>query len=492
MDERVTLIASGTPGLDEVLGGGLRRGCLYFVEGDTGTGKTTLGFQFLREGVRQGERALVVSFSETIGELATAAASHGWTLDGIHVRDLTDKVGEGGAPVLFHLSETTLDERVGHLLEAVDEVRPERMVLDTLSALRTLSDRPGYLRRHLEMIQRRVHQLDCTLLVVDELFGEQMLHPRSLAWGIIRLEQCIGDYGPQRRRLYVPKLRGQPFLGGYHDVRIRTGGVEVFPSPRTVPIQSSFEPQVLSTGLESLDALLGGGLLQGTSTALLGPPGSGKSTLVSQLTTALVARGEPAAVFLFDESVETFCLRAKGQGLDIGPRLDTGALRLTRVDPAECSPGEFAHGLRRLVDEGGVRFVAIDSLNGYLHAMPDEEFMHLHVHDLMNYLGARGVITLVTMTQPGPLTTGERMSVDLSYLADTVILQRYFEAHGAIQSAISVMKKRYGDHEHTIREYRIGPGGLVLGEPITRFPGVLTGVPEYVDEQSSPDMSGQP
>ncbi len=483
MDEKTTLISSGTPGLDEVLGGGLRRGCLYFVEGDSGTGKTTLGLQFLLEGLHRGERALVVSLSETAGELATAAASHGWTLDGIHVRDLTGKVDDGGAPVLFHLSETTLDERVGHLLEALDEVRPERMVLDTLSALRSLSDRSGNLRRQLEIIQRRAHQLDCTLLVVDELFGEQMLHPRSLAWGILRLEQCIGDYGPQRRRLYVPKLRGQPYLGGYHDVRICTGGVEVFPSLRSVPLQSGFKHQAVSTGLEPLDGLLGGGLHRGTSTALLGPPGSGKSTLVSQLAIALAGRRERGAVFLFDESVEIFRLRTKGQGLDLDPHLDTGTLRLTRVDPAQCSPGEFAHGLRRLVDDDGVRFVALDSLNGYLHAMPDEQFMHLHVHDLMSYLSARGVITLVTMTQPGPFNTGERLSVDLSYLADTVLLQRYFEAHGAIHAAISVMKKRYGDHEHTIREYHIGPRGLMLGKPLTRFRGVLTGVPEYLEEQ---------
>jgi circadian clock protein KaiC len=485
VDDSMTFITSGTPGLDEVLGGGLRRGRLYFVEGESGTGKTTLSLQFLLEGVRRAERTLVVSFSETPGELAIAAASHGWTMDGIHVRHLTGRSNDAGAPLLFHLSETTLDERVNLLLEAVDEVRPERMVLDTLSALRVLSDRSGHLRCHLEMLQRRLSQMDCTLLVVDEVFAEELLHPRSLAWGIIRIEQCVGDYGPQRRRLFVPKLRGQPYLGGYHDVLIRTGGVEVFPSLRMVPLQATPEPQMISTGLDTLDALLGGGLLQGTSTALLGPPGAGKSTLVSQLALALAGRGQRGVMFLFDESVETFRRRAQGQGLDLDHHLETGALHLIRVDAAECSPGHFSHRLRRLVDENGVRFVAIDSLNGYLHAMPDVQFMHLHIHDLMSFLGGRGVVTLVTMTQPGPLTGDEPVSVDLSYLADTVILQRFFEAHGAVHSAISVTKKRYGDHERTIREYRIGPGGLVLGEPLTQFRGVLTGVPEYVSEPFS-------
>lgn len=484
MKNGVTFVSSGVPGLDEVLGNGLRQGFMYFVEGDSGTGKTTLGLQFLREGVRRGERTLVVSLSETTDELVTVAASHGWTLDGIDVRDLTGKEDADGAPVLFHLSETALDERVNQLLESLEELRPQRMVLDTLSALRILSDRPGMLRRHMERVQHRAHQLGCTLLMVDTVFGEELLHPRSLAWGIFRLEQSVCGYGPPRRRLYVPKLRGQAYLGGYHDMRIRVGGIEVFPSLRAIPDQPVLESRTVSTGVEALDILLGGGLLQGTSTALLGPPGTGKSTLVSQLTVALSDAGESGAVFLFDESVDTFLRRAKGQNYDLRPSLDKGVLRLNQVSPAECSPGEFAHRLRLLVEEEGVRFVAIDSLNGYLQAMPEDRYVHTHIHDLLSYLSARGVLTVITMSQPGPLNAGESMSVDLSYLADTVILQRYFEAQGAIHAAISVMKKRYGDHEHTIREYRIGSGGLVLGEPLTRFRGVLTGVPEYVGEQS--------
>jgi len=486
MTEGTTFISSGVPGLDEVLGGGLRPGFLYFLEGDSGTGKTTLALQFLLEGARRGERTLVVSFSETAGELATAAVSHGWTLDGIHVRDLTDGMDKGGAPVLFHLSETTLDERVSELLDAVDEVRPERMVVDTLSALRILSDHPGHLRRQMEMIQHRVRQRDCTLLMVDRVFGEDLLHPRSLAWGIVRLEQIFRQYGPERRRMYVPKLRGQRYLGGYHDMRINTGGVEIFPSLRTAASRSAVESELTSTGLGSLDALLGGGLRAGTSTALLGPPGSGKSTLVSQLAVSLANRNLHGTIFLFDESVETFRVRARCQDLNIDACLDNGTLRVHRVDPAECSPGQFADRLRRLVEKNDLGFLAIDSLNGYLHAMPDEQFMHLHVHDLLNYLAAKGVITLLTMTQPGPFDSGQRIAMDLSYLADTAILQRFFESEGAIRWAISVMKKRYGHHEHTIREYRIGSGGLELGEPLTRFRGVLTGVPEYTGEQSPP------
>jgi circadian clock protein KaiC len=475
-------ISSGVPGLDTVLGGGLRSGRIYFVEGESGTGKTTLALQFVLEGVRRGERSLVVSLSETTTELATAASSHGWSLDGVEMRDLTDTGAGGGAPLLFHLSETALDDRVEALLDAVDKVRPQRMVLDTLSSLRTLSEQPGRLRRHLEMIQRRVDAVGCTLLVVDELFGGDLLHPRSLAWGILRLEQHVGDFGPERRRLFLPKLRGQPYEGGYHDFRIHTGGLEVFPSLRGVQPSADFTREPLSTGIAELDALLGGGLMRGTSTAALGPPGSGKSTLVCQLAMAMAGRGERVAVFLFDESVETFRLRARSQGLDLDRALAGGDLILRRIDPAELSPGELAHTLRRLVEDGGVRFVAVDSLNGYLYAMPDQRFMHLHVHQLLTYLSARGTTTLLTMTQPGPFSGSERVPVDLSYLADTVIAQRFFEAGGSVRLAVSVVKKRYGDHERTIREYRIGAQGLILGEPLSRFRGVLTGVPEYVGD----------
>ena len=473
-------LSTGIPGLDTVLDGGLRPGHLYFVEGESGTGKTTLALQFILEGVRRNERTLVVSFSETAAELRVAAHSHGWSLDGVEIRDLSQTGSGEAAPTLFHLAETALDERIEELLAATERVRPQRLMLDTLSSLRTLTDQPGRLRQHLESLQRRLHEIGCTMLVVDELFGSDLLHPRSLAWGILRLEQQILDYGPARRRLYIPKLRGQTYQGGYHDFQLRTGGLEVFPSLRVTGPLPRPDHALISTGLDSLDALLGGGLNRGTSTAVLGPPGSGKSTLVSQLALTAANRGERVAVFVFDESTETFHQRARGQGIDLDAFADR--LHLQRVDPAELSPGEFAHRLRQMVEEENVRFVGIDSLNGYMYAMPGERLLQAHVHELLTYLSLRGITTVLTLAQASLFGGGTQAPVDLSYLADTVLVQRFFEAGGAIRNAIAVMKKRYGNHERTLREYRIGPNGIVLGEPLTAFRGVLTGVPEYRGE----------
>jgi circadian clock protein KaiC len=473
----VHFVSTGIPGLDTVLDGGLRPGHLYFVEGESGTGKTTLALQFILEGVRRNERTLVVSFSETAAELRIAAHSHGWSLDAVEIRDLSQTGSAGGAPTLFHLAETALDDRIEELLAATERVRPQRLMLDTLSSLRSLTDQPGRLRQHLESLQRRLQEIDCTMLVVDELFGSDLLHPRSLAWGILRLEQQIPEYGPARRRLCVPKLRGQTYQGGYHDFRLRTGGLEIFPSLRLTDPPPPPDHALISTGLDPLDALLGGGLNRGTSTAVLGPPGSGKSTLISQLALTAANRGERIAVFLFDEAVETFRLRARGQGIELDAFADR--LHLQRVDPAELSPGEFAHRLRQMVEEENVRFVGIDSLNGYLSAMPGERLLHAHVHELLTYLSLRGITTVLTLAQASLFGGGTQASVDLSYLADTVLVQRFFEAGGAIRSAIAVMKKRYGNHERTLREYQIGPNGILLGEPLSAFRGVLTGVPEY-------------
>jgi circadian clock protein KaiC len=475
------LITSGVPGLDDILGGGLRPGHLYFVEGTTGTGKTTFGLQFALEGLRRGESVLFVSLAESIDELHTIAASHGWDLAGLGMRDLAEP-GATRSTALFELSEVELDDRVQAMLAEMDALKPQRLVLDTLAALRTLSFQTGQFRRHVELFRNKALALGTTMLVTDELSGSEELHPRSLAWGVFRLEQRVGDYGPPRRRLWLPKLRGQPMRGGCHDVQIVTGGMRVFPRLDSRRIRAGFEPGQVQSGVRELDALLGGGVERGTSLGIIGPPGCGKSTLVCTFALAAAARGERAVVYLFDESVETLKLRARSQGMDLDRPLGSGLLLLRQIDPAEVSPGELAQHLLLEVSRHDARVVAIDSLNGYLQAMPDERFMSLHVHDMLAWLAENGALTIVTLAQPGPLSRTSGPSLDLSYITDAVIAQRYFEAHGSFRYALSVLKKRYGDHERTIREFCIGANGIVVGEPLKEFRGVLTGVPEYVGE----------
>jgi len=476
------LMTSGVPGLDRVLGGGLRPGHLYFVEGEPGSGKTTLALQFALEGSRQGESSLVVSMAESADELTTIARSHGWTLDGVALRDLAAP-GAVRSTALFELSEVELDDRVQAIVDEMDSIKPQRFVLDTLAALRAFSSQCGQFRRHVEQFRSKAQELGTTMLITDELAGTDELHPRSLAWGVMRMEQRLSDFGPPRRRFWVPKLRGQAFTGGYHDMRIVKGGVRVFPRlDDTLPIPP-FESAQLSSGLPTLDTLLGGGVESGTSLGIIGPPGCGKSTLSCCFALAATARGERAVLYAFDESLETLRLRTRSQGIDLEPAIASGLLVLRQVDPAALSPGELSQNLAEEVAERGTRLIVIDSLNGYLQAMPEERFMNLHVHSLLAWLGKRGVLTLLTLAQPSPLTSQEGMTVDLSYLADTVIAQRYFEAYGALRRAISVLKKRYGDHERTIREYRITGSGIKLGEPLSQFRGVLSGIPEYLGKQ---------
>lgn len=477
------LIASGVPGLDTVLGGGLRPGHLYFLEGEPGTGKTTLALQFVLEGARRGERCLFISLAESAEEIRIVADAHGWSLEGVEVRDLTE-VEHGMRPTtLFELSEVELGARMDALLAELQTLRPQRLVLDALSALRVMSTQAGELRRHVELFRARAREVGATTLVADDLLGEQALHPRSLAWGILRLEQRAGDYGPTRRRLWVPKLRGQRCRAGYHDLRIDTGGLLVF--PRLVAKQEpvSWEHAQVSTGMAEIDRLLGGGLERGTSVGIIGPPGCGKSTLATLLALACAGRGERVAFCCFDESLDTFRLRAAGQGLELEPHLEAGRVVLRKFDPAELAPGELACELAREVSDNDTRLVVIDSLNGYLQAMPHESFMNLHVHGLLSYLGECGVLSVLTLAQPSALNRQDGLAVDLSFLTDTVVAQRYFEAYGTIRYALSVLKKRYGEHERTIREYRLGKGGIAVGEPLDDFRGVLSGSPEYVGDR---------
>jgi circadian clock protein KaiC len=370
------LIPSSIPGLDLVLHGGLRRGRMYFVEGESDTGKTTLALQFTRARLDSGERALIISLSETITELQLIATSHGWTLDGIALRDLSEESEMEGTTTLFHISEIHLEERIQALLREIQPVRPQRLVIDTLSSLRVVSDQPSQLRRHLEDIQRRLPALGCTTFVADETSGNELFHPRSLAWGILRLEQQLSGYGPERRRLYIPKLRGQPYSSGYHDIRIRKGGAHVY--PRLAPANVERQPdhrvgEQVSSGIQALDALLGG-IERGTSLAVLGPPGCGKSTLCAQFGVAFAQRGERVAIYLFDESTEVFRLRARGQGMDLDAEALQARVTVRTINPAELSPGEFAWELSRAAEKEEARLIVIDSLNNYLEAMPDERF----------------------------------------------------------------------------------------------------------------------
>ena len=475
------MIPSGVPGLDTVLQGGLRPGHLYFIEGSPGTGKTTFGLQFLLEGLRRGERCLLISLAESPAEVAVIADSHGWSIEGLELRDLVSS-DEIQSTALFDLTEIALDDRVQAALAEMDELKPQRLVLDTLAALRVYSEQPSYFRRHIELFRGKAVELGTTLLVTDEASGPVELHPRSLAWGIIRMEQRVNDYGPGRRWLWLPKLRGQPYVGGFHDLRIETGGLSVFPRLDVGRASAPARDGIISSGSEPLDALLGGGLERGTSVGIIGPPGCGKSTLVSSFAMAAAERGERVALYAFDESLTTFRKRALSQGLAIDSALASELLTLRQINPGQVAPGELACELAAEVDHHKTQIIIIDSLNGYLQAMPNDPSINLQVHDLLSYLSAHGALTLVTLAQPSPLNRQEGLAVDLSYLTDTVIAQRYFEAYGAIRYALSVLKKRDGDHERTIREYKIGTGGVIVGEPLTEFRGVLTGLPEYLGQ----------
>jgi circadian clock protein KaiC len=454
---------------------------LYLVEGDPGTGKTTLALQFLLAGVRRGEAALYVTLSETHDELRAVAESHGWSLDGVAIHELSADASLRADTqyTVFHPSEVELGDTMNTVLATLERVRPRRVVFDSLSEMRLLARDPLRYRRQILALKQFFVGHDCTVLLLDDrtaATGDLQL--QSIAHGVVRLETLLPEFGGARRRLRVMKLRGVPYTDGYHDYMIRTGGLEVFPRLVAAEHRVPYVKESVSSGVAALDALVGGGLSRGTSTLIMGPAGSGKSLIASHFVHEAAARGEPAAVFIFDEGIGTYFAGTAGVGLDMERLADAGRLMVQQVDPAELSPGEFAARVRASVERDGARIVVIDSLNGYLNAMPDERLLSLHLHELFSYLRQLGVVTISVISQQGML--GQMPTpIDVSYLADAVILLRFFEAQGAIRKAISMVKRRAGSHESTIRELQIASTGITVGEPLTRFRGILTGVPQF-------------
>lgn len=475
---------TGVAGLDEVLCGGFVRDRVYLLEGAPGTGKTTLGLQFLLEGARGGERCLYVTLSETADELRGIAAAHYWLLDGIDVFELIppESLLDGTQDQsLLYASDLELGEATRALLDAMKRFEPSRVVVDSLSEFRLLAQGSLRYRRQLLALKHAFARQGATVLLLDDLTsepGDKTVH--SITHGVVRLEELAPEYGAERRRLRVLKYRGTRFRGGYHDFAIESGGVCLFPRLVSAEHHTGFIHDLLGSNIAELDALLGGGIERGTSTLVLGPAGTGKSVLTLSFAVAAVRRGERALMCLFDEEVSLVLNRARSFGLDLEAKIASRNLVIETVDAAEVSPGAFAHRIRAHV-EAGVRTVVVDSLNGYRSAMPGEHYLELHMHELLQFLNRRGVSTFLTVAQHG-LVGDMKSPVDLTYLADTVILLRFFEAMGRVRRAISVMKKRAGAHEDTVREYRIDASGVRIGEPLAEFQGVLRGVPIFSGE----------
>jgi len=471
------------PGLDNILSGGFPRNCLYLIDGNPGVGKTTLALQFLLQGVREKERCLYITLSETKVELDAVAKSHGWSLEGIDVIELSAierSLAGKSQNTMFQSAEVELAHLSKLLLEEVDRIRPARLVLDSLSEMRLLAQNPLRYRRQILTFKQRFAERGGTVLLLDDRSAvgpDVQVH--SIVHGLVSMAMAPIKYGIFRRTLTVTKLRGVEFREGSHDYVIKRGGIAVFPRLVAAEHHRAFDKAMESSGNKELDLLVGGGLHTGTSNLLMGPAGSGKSTISMMFAHAAATRGHRVSYFAFDESAHILRNRAQEMEIDFGPHIDAGRIKLSQIDPAQIPPGELADRIVGLVEKEKTRMVVLDSLNGYVNSMPSDDYLYLHLHELLTYLNQQGVLTIMILAQHG-LVGPMGAPVDVSYLADTVILTRFFEARGAVRKAISVIKKRSGPHENTLRELTMTKKGISLGKPLDEFEGVLTGVPRAV------------
>lgn len=477
-------VGTGCAGLDTILTGGLPQGHIYLVEGDPGAGKTTLALQFVRKGVQKGERALYITLSESRVDLAHTAHSHGLTLDDVEIVELlpdeNDLLPEQQYTV-FHPAEVELNDRMQRIVKEIQRVRPDRLVIDALSELRMLAKDPLRYRRQILSLKDFMADQKCTVLLLDDRSSRDPdLQLHSIVHGVISMDRVPREYGKTRRQIEIVKLRGTAYREGFHDYTIVTGGVVVFPRLIAADFRGDQPPEAVSSGIAELDALTGGGLDRGTSTLLIGPAGCGKTSIAVQWMETAARRGEACALFSFEEAPHTLTTRAHGLGIDIRPHMATGKIRIERVDPAEMSPGELVANVQQHVENENVRVVVLDSLNGYLQSMPGEQFLAVHLHELLAYLGNRSILTLMVLAQAGTIGSPLQSAVDVSYLADNILLFRYFESQGEVRQAISTIKRRSGSHEHTIRELKLGPGRIHIGRPLHDFQGVLTGTPTFL------------